>query len=170
MWTKLALLFVTAASVHVSLSPPQPAAPPKTLAGPRTFFERIVRYITLCTKVSERYRCLKRIDILTAHAEPDLVIRRSRRTRDVRPKHTARSSAADVPTFSGNSDSADICITDVDRRCPECIRRGRIARMVLPDAWTPVHIRNQYHGQALFGHQRAVRLCAPSQASKHRSG
>ena len=145
MWTKLALLFVTAASVHVSLSPPQPAAPPKTLAGPRTFFERIVRYITLCTKVSKRNTCLKRIYILTAHAEPDLVIRRPRRTRDVGPKHTARSSAADVPTFSGNSDSADICFSAIDRRRAQRFRGRRVARMVLPDSWAPVHVRNQYH-------------------------
>ncbi|KZV68874.1 hypothetical protein PENSPDRAFT_686907 [Peniophora sp. CONT] len=73
MWTKLALLFVTAASVHVSLSPPQPAAPPKTLAGPRTFFEYIVRYITLCTKsLTWLFVTIDALATLALYAQPEV--------------------------------------------------------------------------------------------------
>ena len=51
---KILALLVTGFSVHVSLSPPNPPAPPKLrlAASRKTLFERCVRWVTFCSKVS----------------------------------------------------------------------------------------------------------------------
>lgn len=54
--TKILLLFLTAASVHRSLSPPNPSVKSEECcsgtAGTDTLFERVVQSITYCSKVS----------------------------------------------------------------------------------------------------------------------
>ncbi|OBZ78101.1 hypothetical protein A0H81_01733 [Grifola frondosa] len=48
---KIAALLTTGISVHASLSPPNPPAPPKQCIDKRTVFERCVRYVTFCSKM-----------------------------------------------------------------------------------------------------------------------
>ncbi|KAI0726811.1 hypothetical protein C8Q72DRAFT_782944 [Fomitopsis betulina] len=50
---KITALLVTGLSVHVSLSPPNPPAPPKLrlAAARKTLFERCVRWVTFCSKM-----------------------------------------------------------------------------------------------------------------------
>lgn len=54
---KITALLVTGLSVHVSLSPPNPPAPPKLrlAAARKTLFERCVRWVTFCSKVSSSH-------------------------------------------------------------------------------------------------------------------
>ncbi|OCH85248.1 hypothetical protein OBBRIDRAFT_821595 [Obba rivulosa] len=47
---KIALLLTTGASAYLSLSPPNPPAPPKELMTRRTFFERAILWFTFCSK------------------------------------------------------------------------------------------------------------------------
>ncbi|EMD36161.1 hypothetical protein CERSUDRAFT_95511 [Gelatoporia subvermispora B] len=47
---KIALLLTTGASAYLSLSPPNPPAPPKELMGRRTFFECAILWFTFCSK------------------------------------------------------------------------------------------------------------------------
>lgn len=50
---KIAALVATGTSVHLSLSPPNPPAPPKQLLASKTIFERFVRYVTFLSKVRD---------------------------------------------------------------------------------------------------------------------
>ncbi|KAI0073853.1 ICMT-domain-containing protein [Panus rudis PR-1116 ss-1] len=47
---KIALLLLAGASVHLSLSPPNPPAPPKQCIHKRTLFERCVHWVTFISK------------------------------------------------------------------------------------------------------------------------
>ncbi|CAL1710651.1 unnamed protein product [Somion occarium] len=49
-YVKVTLLLIAAVSVHLSLSPPNPPAPPKQCIAKRSFFERCVRRVTFCSK------------------------------------------------------------------------------------------------------------------------
>ena len=50
--TKVAALLATGYAVHRSLSPPNPPPAPKTCIDNRTLFERAIRHVTFCSKVS----------------------------------------------------------------------------------------------------------------------
>ena len=52
---KIAALLATGYAVHRSLSPPNPPPAPKTCIDNRTLFERAIRHVTFCTKVSVQY-------------------------------------------------------------------------------------------------------------------
>ena len=54
---KIAALLATGYAVHRSLSPPNPPPAPKTCIDNRTLFERAIRHVTFCTKVSVQIRC-----------------------------------------------------------------------------------------------------------------
>ncbi|PCH41999.1 hypothetical protein WOLCODRAFT_43150, partial [Wolfiporia cocos MD-104 SS10] len=47
---KIALVLITGIAVHVSLSPPNPPAPPKHILDRRTLFERCIRWVTFTSK------------------------------------------------------------------------------------------------------------------------
>ncbi|KAG9219796.1 hypothetical protein CCMSSC00406_0008173 [Pleurotus cornucopiae] len=48
--TRNALLLITAISVHLSLSPPNPPVALQKCTGSKTLFERFIQYITFCSK------------------------------------------------------------------------------------------------------------------------
>ena len=52
---KIAALLATGYAVHRSLSPPNPPPAPKTCIDNRTLFERAIRHVTFCTKVSVQF-------------------------------------------------------------------------------------------------------------------
>lgn len=52
---KLTALLATGYAVHRSLSPPNPPPAPKTCIDNRTLFERAIRHVTFCSKVSSMY-------------------------------------------------------------------------------------------------------------------
>lgn len=54
---KIAALLATGTAVHLSLSPPNPPAPPEQLLASKSIFERWVRYVTFCSKVGSTHLC-----------------------------------------------------------------------------------------------------------------
>ncbi|CDO73943.1 hypothetical protein BN946_scf185016.g100 [Trametes cinnabarina] len=49
---KISALLVTGYAVHRALSPPNPPPAPKACIDNRTLFERAIRHVTFCSKVS----------------------------------------------------------------------------------------------------------------------
>ncbi|KAI0368487.1 hypothetical protein BV20DRAFT_969115 [Pilatotrama ljubarskyi] len=49
---KIVALVATGYAVHRALSPPNPPPSPKTCIDNRTLFERAIRHVTFCSKVS----------------------------------------------------------------------------------------------------------------------